>query len=244
MKRSVWAVAACGALGALTGGGASAQQAGDWVIGAGWMRFVPQEESQPLRLTAPVMRPMPGSGARLSNANTLGLTATYYFTQNWGVETVLGIPPRFKLYGTGTLAGVGEVGEARQWSPAVLARYHFGTSESTWRPFVGLGATYVRYSDIELTQGVQNYLGNALRRPALSTATTAELKNSFAPVINAGITYQINRNWGLSFSVSYIRLKTEATLTTRTLTGLPVATSKTELKLNPIVTLLSATYTF
>jgi hypothetical protein len=68
--------------------------------------------------------------------------------------------------------------------------------------------------------------------------TTAKLDSSFAPVINVGASYQFDKHWGLSFSVSYIPLKTKAKLTTTSVYGLPVATSEASLKLNPIVTYL------
>ena len=100
------AVAACGS--------ASAQKAGDWVLGTGWLHFAPQDSSTPLRFTAPVPAEVPGSGASVSNADTFGLNAHYFITDNWAVEGVIGVPPRFDLNGTGTLAPVGKLGSAKQ----------------------------------------------------------------------------------------------------------------------------------
>ncbi|WP_258186969.1 hypothetical protein [Variovorax sp. WS11] len=42
----------------------------------------------------------------------------------------------------------------------------------------------------------------------------------------------------MAFSVSYIRLKTTATLTTTSINGFPVGTSEASLKLNPVVSYL------
>ncbi len=241
MKKTMLALTT---LGALASGSAWAQNAGDWVIGAGWLHLSPQDSSKPLTLTAPVRSVVAGSGASVGDSDTLGLSAVYFIDSHWAVEGVLGIPPKFKLDGKGTLARVGELGEARQWSPTILGKYYFNEANSAFRPFVGLGATYVWYSDIKLTPGLQNALGSQLRRPPLSTSTTADLDSSFAPVLNAGLSYQFDKHWGVSFSVSYIPLKTKAKLTTTTLGGLPIATSEARLKLNPIVTYLSATYRF
>ena len=88
------------------------------------------------------------------------------------------------------------------------------------------------------------FLKTRILGPRVSPSTTAKLDSSFAPVLNAGVAYQIDKHWGVSLSVSYIPLKTKAKLTTTTLTGLPIATSEARLKLNPIVTYLSATYRF
>jgi len=241
MKKTMLALTA---MGALASGSAWAQNAGDWVVGAGWLHFAPQDSSKPLTLTAPVRSVVAGSGASVKDSDTLGLSAIYFIDSHWAVEGVFGIPPKFKLEGTGTLARVGELGEARQWSPTILGKYYFNEGSAAFRPFVGLGATYVWYSDIELTPGLQGALGSQLRQRPLSTSTTAKLDSSFAPVLNAGVAYQIDKHWGVSFSISYIPLKTKAKLTTTTLTGLPIATSEARLKLNPIVTYLSATYRF
>lgn len=63
-------------------------------------------------------------------------------------------------------------------------------------------------------------------------------------MLNAGLAYQFDKHWGISFSVSYIPLKTKAKLTTTSISGLPIATSEARLKLNPIVSYVSATYRF
>lgn len=224
-------------------GSALAQKAGDWQVGAGWLHFSPQDSSKPLTFTSPVAAVVPGSGADAGNSDTLGLSATYFIDSHWGVEGVIGIPPKFKLYGTGTLAPIGELGEARQWSPTILAKYYFNDGEARLRPFVGLGATYVWYSDVNLTPGLQGALANRLGIPAAASSTTAKLDSAFAPVFNVGAAYQFDPHWGMLFSVSYIRLSTTAKLTT-TARGVPVATSESSLKLNPIVPYLALTYKF
>ena len=55
--------------------------------------------------------------------------------------------------------------------------------------------------------------------------------------------YAIDKNWGVTFSVSYIPMKTDAKLTT-TVNGNKVAVSKTRLTLDPIVPFLYVTYKF
>jgi outer membrane protein len=241
MKKSLYALAAVAAWGS---GSAMAQNAGDWVVGAGWLHFAPQDSSKPLTFTSPIQAQIPGSGAGVSNADTLGLSAVYFVDSNWAVEGVLGVPPKFKLAGEGTLGPLGKLGEAKQWSPTILGKYYFGNGNDAFRPFAGLGGTYVWYSDVNLTSGLQNALGARLGRPPGASSTSAKLDKSFAPVANIGAAWQFDKHWGLSFSVSYIWLKTTAKLTTRNAAGAPIATSETKLKLDPIVTYLSATYRF
>ncbi len=242
MKKSLLTLAA---FLALASGSAFAQQAGDLVLGAGWLRFAPQDSSDPLTFTSPIRAQIPGSGAGVGSADTLGLTAIYFVDSTWAVEGVLGIPPRFKLQGEGSLAPIGQLGDAKQWSPTVLAKYYFGNGTDAFRPFVGLGATYVWYSDINLTAGLQNTLGGRFGRPAGTTTTSAKLDKSFAPVFNIGAAYQFDKHWGVLLSVSYLPLKTTANLTTRSATtGATIATSETRLKLDPIVSYVAVTYRF
>lgn len=232
------------ALGGLNAASALAQEAGDWVLGAGWLHLSPRDSSKPLTVTAPINRVVPGSGAGVGNADTLGLSAAYFIDANWAVEGVLGVPPKFKLDGEGSLASVGQLGEARQWSPAVLGKYYFGNGRDAFRPFVGLGGTYVWYSDVSLTPGLQSAVGGLAGLPPLSTVTSAKLESSFAPMFNVGAGWQLDRHWGISLSLTYIPLKTKATLTTTTVSGLPLLKSESRLTLNPLVTYLSATYRY
>ena len=187
---------------------------------------------------------VPGSGASVGSSDTFGMNLTYFIDSRWAVEGVLGMPPKFKLEGEGTLGPIGELGSARQWSPTLLGKYYFNDGEAKFRPYVGLGATYVWYSDVNLTPGMQGALASRLRLPASAlSATTAKLDSSFAAVFNAGVAYQFDPHWGMAFSVSYIPLRTTAKLTT-TARGIPVATSEASLKLNPIVPYLAVTYKF
>ena len=241
MKTKLLALAALAALGS---GSAMAQKAGDWQVGAGWLHFAPQDSSKPLTFTAPSYAVIPGSGASVGTSDTFGVNLTYFVDSHWAVEGVLGVPPTFKLTGEGTLGPIGELGDAKQWSPTVLAKYYFNDGEAKFRPYVGLGATYVWYSDVNLTPGLQGALANRIGLPAsaLST-TTAKLDSSFTAVFNVGVAYQFDPHWGMAFSVSYIPLKTTAKLTT-TARGIPVAASESRLTLNPIVPYLAVTYKF
>jgi outer membrane protein len=130
--------AALAAAAALASGGAFAQQAGDWVLGAGWMHFAPQDSSKPLTVTSPIHTTVPGSSASVTSSDTLGLSATYFLDSKWAVEGVVGVPPKFKLEGGGSLAPIGELGQARQWSRRSWAST---TSTRATRPSVRTSAS-------------------------------------------------------------------------------------------------------
>ncbi len=224
-------------------GAAHAQKAGDWVFGAGALVYAPQDKTTPLTFTSPVHREIPGSGADVKNATTLGMNVHYFITDNWAVEGVLGVPPRIKLNGAGTLEPLGQLGSARLYAPSLLAKYFFGTADDKFRVSAGLGVTYSKFGSVRLTNGMQNALGGALGLPPGVSSTSAKIDSKFAPVLNVGLNYAFTKNLGMTFSVSYIPMKTKATLTTQ-VRGNTVATSQTRVRLDPIVPFLYLTYKF
>lgn len=229
------AVAACGS--------AWAQKAGDVVLGAGFLQYAPQDKSTPLQFTSPVQRVIPGSGASLPSANTLGLNAHYFFTDNWAVEGVIGVPPRLKLNGAGTLSGLGELGSARLYGPSVLAKYFFGQPDDKFRVSTGLGLSYAHFANTKLNSGLQNTLGGALGLSPGVSSTSAKIGDRVGPVFNVGLNYALTERLGMTFSLSYVRMKTKAVLTTSA-GGNTVATSESRLTLNPIIPFVYLTYKF
>ena len=222
---------------------AMAQKAGDIVTNIGWFHLAPQEKSETLKISG---HEVPGSGAKVSDADTLGLQLNYFVTDNWVISGDGGLPPKFKLDGDGTLAGT-YVGSAKQWSPAIVAKYFFGDANSKFRPFVGLGATYVWYSNVELSDAFQQKLSNQITaaggRPFGGLKSSAKLSKSFAPVLAIGGVYNIDAHWSVGASLSYVPLKTKADITTELPNGGRVSSS-TKLTLNPLVSFLSVGYKF
>ncbi|WP_027798048.1 OmpW/AlkL family protein [Paraburkholderia dilworthii] len=228
-----------------TGTAAHAQSAGDFVLGAGWFHLAPQDSSKPLAVNAlGTSVTKTGTGASVDDSDTFGLTATYFFTDHIATTAVLGIPPKFNLTGTGSLAALGQIGSAYEWSPTLLMKYYFNDPQSRFRPYLGAGASYVWYSGVKLSSAVSSgsFLYSSAYGTALEGTTTAKLGSSFAPVINAGFAYNIDKHWSVDLSLSYMWLSTRATLTTKSAVG--TVTSTTKLKLNPIISFVSIGYRF
>jgi len=215
---------------------AMAQQAGDNVVSVGWAHLGLNQSSEPLKLGTFTV---PNSGAHVSNADTAILQMTHFFTDNIAVTADLGIPPKFKLSGAGSLNGLGQLGTATQWSPAIVAKYYFGDANSQFRPFVGAGVTYVWYSNIKLTSSLTGLLGGG--DPGASTS--ADLSSSFSPVGTVGMAYNFDKNWSASFSLSYVPLDTKADLSTRHSDG-TTTHATTKITLNPLVSILTVGYKF
>lgn len=215
---------------------AMAQQAGDNVVNAGWAHIGLNQSSEPLKIGAFTV---PGSGAHVSNADTVILQFTHFFTDNIAVTADFGIPPKFKLDGEGSLNGLGRLGTAKQWSPALLAKYYFGDANSQFRPYVGAGAAYVWYSDVKLTNNLTGLLAGG--DPGASTS--ADLSSSFVPVANVGLAYNFNKNWSANVSLSYVPLKTKVDLATHHSNG-STSHATTKVTLNPLVSVLTIGYKF
>ena len=225
---------------------AFAQTAGDNIVNLGWFHIAPQDSSTPLSITSPVSSTLPGSGASVEKSDTLGVSWTHFFTANWATSLDLGAPPTYKVDGAGTLAGVGQIGTAKQWAPTLLAKYFFLESDAPFRPFAGLGVSHVSYKDVSLDSSFQTAIAGTLailsQGAITAGATTASLSSSWVPVYNVGASYAINKNWYAGFSVSYLPLKTTANLTTASNVGAVLST--TTIKIDPIVTFASIGYRF
>ena len=145
---------------------AHAQSAGDVVANLGWFHLAPQDSSQPLTVSAlGTSTTETGTGASVDNADTFGLTATYFITDHIAATAVLGVPPKFKLTGSGSLASLGQIGTAYEWSPTLLLKYYFNNAQSNLRPYLGAGGAYVWYSGVKLS--------SAMSPCATCSATTA-----------------------------------------------------------------------
>ncbi|WP_293777279.1 OmpW family outer membrane protein [uncultured Oxalicibacterium sp.] len=239
----VAAVSAMSALAAFTLP-ATAQTAGSNVLNIGWFHLYTDDSSTPLTRTSPSPQTtFAGSGASVGNADTLGFAYTRFITDNFALTLDAGVPPKFKLDGAGTLASRGQLGTAKQWSPAIVAKWFFGAAEDKWRPFVGLGVTHVWYTDVKLNSSLTNlttgqYPGGA------TGSTSANLSSSWAPVANAGVTYKLDDKWSINFSLSYIPLKTDAEIIGRNAAGTVITRHTTSLTLDPYVSFLSVGYKF
>ena len=221
---------------------ARAQSAGNNVISFGWAHIAPQSSSTPLTVTsiggAPVNVVQPGATGVADSANTFGFVSEHYFTDNVGVAMAGGWPANLPLSGRGTLAQYGKLGEAIPMAPQLFLRYHFGTAQTKFRPFLGLGVNYTWFTDGRVTNSTfvtQNF--------GPGGSANVKASPSWNPVFEAGMNYAINTHWLIGLGASYLPAKTNATLTGYTASGLQVVI-QAKVKVCPINTFLSVSYVF
>ena len=232
----------------LVTGAAQAQTAGSNVMSVGWFRVSPNSSSELLTVESVggvhVGQQRPNTGASARSADTLGLSLAHFFTDNISGEFVAGLPPKHDVQGDASYSKYGKLGTVKQWSPALVARYHFFDAQTKFRPYVGLGMNYTWFSGETISN--QNFVHSEFGPNA---TMTAKAKASWNPVFNIGANYTIDERWSLGLSVSYLPISTRATLTTSNAIinaqgAQGTVVSSTKLKLNPTVAFLNIGYRF
>lgn len=218
---------------------AQAQSAGDFILSTGWNHFRTQSGNQAVGET--ILDDMSSgpykSKLSLGDADTFGLAGTYFFTNHIAGELALSTPARFDVNGIDAGETSVNLTSLRQKNASLLLKYYFFDAQEKLRPYVGIGISRV-------------WFDNQTFRPDASTTQQISFKNKWAPILNGGLSYQFNKNWIGSFSISYMPLKTTAS--THTSINFPeipdedplVLRNKTQIKLNPVITQLSIGYRF
>ncbi|MEL4339210.1 outer membrane protein OmpW [Shewanella xiamenensis] len=191
----------------------SAHQAGDIIVRAGAVVVAPSESSDPVATFGEF---------QISNNTQLGLNFGYMLTDNFGVELLAATPFSHDV----SLAGVGKIAETKHLPPTLVAQYYFGNAQSALRPYVGVGVNYTNFFDNEFT----NDLNGALTDLSMST--------SWGLAAQAGIDYQVNKNWLVNASVWYAQISTDVKF------KLAGDTKVIDTDINPWVYMVSVGYTF
>lgn len=227
---------------------ATAQSAGSNVISVGWAHTTPFSSSELTRITAgqysgvDLLNEQP---MKINSANAVDFAITHFWSDHFATTLNAGIPPRFQLQGSGAgliaqVPSYGSVGSVKIWNPSIVAKWFFGDAQDKFRPFIGAGVAYARFSSIQLTQSYQDAV--SLATAGLGRATM-KMSSSWAPVANIGANYNFDKNWSLALSVSYTSLGTNVDIA-GTGSNLGPFNSRTTLAINPMVTVLALGYTF
>ncbi|WAL77575.1 outer membrane protein OmpW [Shewanella sp. DAU305] len=161
----------------------SAHQAGDIIVRAGAVVVAPNESSDPVATFGEF---------KVSNNTQLGLNFGYMLTDNFGVELLAATPFSHDVSLGGT-----KIAETKQLPPTLVAQYYFGNSQSVVRPYIGVGVNYTNFYDNEFT----NDLGGAL--------TDLSMTTSWGLAAQAGIDYQVSKNWLVNASVWYAQISSD-----------------------------------
>ncbi|MEI8031694.1 MAG: OmpW family outer membrane protein [Comamonadaceae bacterium] len=191
-----------------------AQTAGSWMVRAGATRVAPSNPSGDL--SAPSFVALdPVTGARGGGSKTttaadteLGGGITYMLTDNISIDVPLALPFKHKLYGAGSIDGVGQIGEVQALPMTVFLQYRFLEANARFRPYVGLGATYAKFFN-EQGSGTLT----AMTNPG-GPATKVSVASKYILTPQIGATLTIDAHWFVDVMYSKSRLSTTTTLST------------------------------
>jgi len=223
-KYTTLKVLAIGAVALCASAAASAQTAGSWSVAVGYNKITPQGTSDPLSAPSIV-----NSTTKVGSDGQPILNIAYMFTDHISAELGLGTPYTHDMYGAGALQGAGKLGSVQQLPPTLFAQYRFLEANSPFRPYVGVGATYVMFRD-EKGSGTLTAISN----PG-GPATTFTVDNKWAVTPQIGLTYAFNNKWFADLMVSKTYITTKVHLSTGQSADAP---------LNPIATAISVGYRF
>lgn len=216
LPRTALAVLLCGAACAASAAGGTGLKVGYAHIGF---------RTQSGDLAGPPGTTPPGVQAAIEDTRTLGLVADVPLGPQWGVQFQLGTPPVVRFHGAGAGAALGEVGSARAWFPAVLARWQ----PAPWgalQPYAAVGVNHTRYTDTRITEAYTAAFGGS--------ASRSRLKSSQGVVYKLGAEWQLDDRWGIDLAWARYGIRTTATITTAT-PGLGDVVRTVDVKADPDV---------
>ena len=193
------------ALTALTlGTSAQAQSQGSWLVRGGIMQLAPQVTSG--TLTAPSL---PGAQSSVSNSTQYAGGVTYMLSNSVAIDLPLALPFKHNLYGAGSIAGVGKIGDTKAIPATVMVQYRFGESSGMFRPYLGLGVTYAKFDGEHTTAALSGLTGGTPLTP-----TTLSIQSKLAATMQMGASYKIDERWFVDGAITKTPLKTRNTLST------------------------------
>ena len=113
---------------------------------------------------------------------------TYFLSPNLAAELILTYPQKHNVSANGNA-----VGTLKHLPPTLSLQYHFtDLGLGAFKPYVGAGLNYTRFSNVNLNGG------------ALSVD-----KNSFGLSLQAGVDYAIDKTWSVNFDVKKVQIRTD-----------------------------------
>ena len=200
-----FALSALAAVASLTmSSNALAQSQGSWLVRGGIMQLAPQVTSG--NLSAPSL---PGAQSGVSNSTQIAGGITYMLSNSVAIDLPLALPFKHNLYGAGTIAGVGKIGDTKAIPATVMVQYRFGEANGMFRPYLGLGVTYAKFDGEHTTAALSGLTGGTPLTP-----TTLSIQSKLAATMQVGASYKIDERWFVHGSITKTPLKTRNTLST------------------------------
>lgn len=187
---------------ALTSLTVNAVEKGDWLVRFGAVNVSPNDSSTGLSLVGPT------ATVGVESDTQVFANLSYMIKENVALELLAATPFSHDIVGTGSIAGLGKVGETKHLPPTFSVQYHFDPKASV-RPYVGAGINYTTF----------------FSEKATNTITSLKLDDSWGLAVQAGVDVDINKSWFFNADIRYINIESTATTDLGT----------SEVKINPTV---------
>ena len=112
---------------------------------------------------------------------------SYFFTPNIAAELILTYPQKQDVSST---AHGGKIGTLKHLPPVLTIQYHFDQVNG-FKPYVGAGLNYTRFSNVDLPDGFSID------------------KNSVGFALQAGVDYEISKGMYLNLDIKKVQIRTD-----------------------------------
>ncbi len=116
---------------------------------------------------------------------------SYFFTPNIAAELVLTYPQKQRIY-----SGDTQIGTLKHLPPTLTVQYHF-IPNGQFRPYVGAGVNYTRFSSVHFNSDVQAALEPSIKQ------------NSFGLAAQVGMDVMVNKQWSVNFDIKKVQIRTK-----------------------------------
>ena len=132
-----------------------------------------------------------GLGLSINDKVLPEIDFSYFVTPQFAVELILTYPQKQKIRSNGV-----EIGTLKHLPPTLTAQYHF-TDFGAFKPYVGAGVNYTRFSNVNFNPAVA-----AALQPSVD-------KNSWGFAVQAGMDYEVSKNLYVNFDVKKVQIRTD-----------------------------------
>jgi outer membrane protein len=132
-----------------------------------------------------------GLGLSVNNKTLPEVDISYFFTPNIAAELILTYPQKHTLYSKGA-----KIGSLKHLPPTLSLQYHFAPN-ATFRPYVGAGLNYTRFSSVNFDPAVQTALAPSIK------------KNSYGLSFQVGADIELSKNLFLNVDIKKAQIDTD-----------------------------------
>lgn len=205
MNKSAKLSLLAGALLAAFADAGQAAEEGSWMVRARAVNLNFANKADPIPGLA-----VPADAIRVKNKTIPEVDISYFFTKNIAAELVLSYPQKLDVNVSQSAVGAFKAGTFKALPPTLTVQYHF-LPEGEFRPYVGAGINYTRFSSVNL---------------AVPGVTPLGLEDdSFGGALQIGFDFKLGQNLFLNLDVKKVYIESD---------GLAGGAKLSHVKLDPL----------